>query len=209
MTTTVGRIGIIGSGIIANSRVPALRDVGFDVVSVASRPESASVRAFAETHAIPRVHAHWRELLAAGDVDALVVSTWPDGTPDVLEAAIPLGLPVLVEKPVAWNTARHRRLLALPHGNVIVGYNRRFYPSVQQARCEVADGPPLIATLTLPTDVPVPAEHDPSGRYMQQFYESVSALGLDLTRYVLGDLEVRHVEHEGDTWSLHAVRGQW
>ena len=192
---TKGRVGLIGTGIIANSRVPALRAAGLDVVAVCSRPGSKTVEKFAATHGIAKTYDGWRPLLDARDTwDALVVSTWPDGTPQVLEDSIPLGAPILVEKPVAWNTATLRRLCTMPHSNVIVGYNRRFYPSVQEARREVQAGPPLIAQLVLPTDVPVPSDHDSSGRYMPQFYESVSALGLDLTRFVLGDLEVKAVE---------------
>jgi len=191
VTTTEGRVGLIGCGIIADVRVPALRAAGLDVVGVSTRAGSTKVREFATKHEIGRVYEDWRQMLTDADAfDAFVVSTWPDGTPDVLLGAMPLGKPILVEKPVAWNSATHRKLLAQPHDNVIVGYNRRFYRSVQEARCELLDGPPVVAALTVPTEVPTPDEPDPSGRYMQQFYESVSALGLDLTRYVLGDLRV-------------------
>lgn len=190
-----GRVGLIGTGIIAHARVPALRAAGVEVTAVCSRPGSTTVAGFAKSHDIPVVFDGWRALLGArGEWDALVVSTWPDGTPSVLEDAMPLGAPILVEKPVAWNTTTLRRLCSLPHDHVVVGYNRRFYPSVQEARREVEAGPPVLAQLVLPTDVPVPQEHDSSGRYMQQFYESVSALGLDLTRFVLGDLTVQAVQ---------------
>jgi predicted dehydrogenase len=190
------RVGLIGSGIIAASRVPALRTAGLEVTAVASRPGSRSVQAFARDHAIPQVLADWRELIEHSELwDALVISTWPDGTPEVLETALEEdgGTPILVEKPVAWNTARHQRILRLPHENVIVGYNRRFYASVQRARKECVEGEPLLAQLNVPTVVPVPKEHDPSGRYLQQFYESASALGIDLTRFVLGDVHVESV----------------
>jgi predicted dehydrogenase len=194
LKTGTDRVALIGAGLIAASRVPALRAAGLEVTAVGSRPTSARLHDFAARHEIPCVFDDWRELLKKTDLfDALVISTWPDGTPEVLTEAVRVGVPVLVEKPVAWNSATHRKLMALPHDHVIVGYNRRFYESVQAARREVQGGPPLIAQLTLPTDVKVPAVHDPSGRYMQEFYESVSALGLDLTRFVFGDLRVERV----------------
>ena len=193
-TKAAGRVGLVGSGIIADVWVPALRAVGLEVTTVASRPGSTSVAPFAARHGIAGVADGWEAMFAEPAWDALVITTWPDGTPDILEAAMRLGVPVLVEKPVAWNTARHRRLLAQPHDQVIVGYNRRFYRSVQQARCEAQEGPPLLAQLVLPTDAPTPEAHDPTGRYMQQFYESVSAHGLDLARFVLGDLTVQAVQ---------------
>lgn len=197
LSTARPRIGLIGCGIIAEARVPALRFAGLDVVAVASRPGSPRLRPFAERHAISRVVEDWQDLVAERRLwDGLVVSTWPDGTPEVLEAILRAhpDAPVLVEKPVAWNTARHDRLCALAHDRVMVGYNRRFYASVQRARAEVLSSPGVVAQLTLPTDVVPPEAHDPSGGYMLQFYESVSALGLDLTRFVLGDLSIEHVE---------------
>jgi predicted dehydrogenase len=204
------RIGLIGAGIIAASHVPALRAVGLEVTGVGARPGSKHVEDFAATHAIARVFDSWQSMLAQPDQwDALVVTTWPDGTPEILEAAMPLNLPILVEKPVAWNSVRYRPLLAQPHDHVIVGYNRRFYPMVQAARQEVENGPPLIAQLTLPTNVLLLDEPDPSGRYMQEFYESVSALGIDLTRYILGDLKVDYVKRlmspAGNVTGLAAV----
>lgn len=197
MSNITYRVGLIGAGIIAEARVPALRAAGLEVAAVAARPGSPNVAPFAAKLGVAQTFDDWRELLAA-PFDALVISTWPDGTPEVLEAALELGVPTLVEKPVAWNSAAHRRLLARPHSQVIVGYNRRFYPMVQAARAEAQGGPPLIAQLTLPTNVVLLDRPDPTGASLQEFFESVSALGLDLTRFVLGDLRVDHVSRLRD-----------
>jgi predicted dehydrogenase len=212
MTSTRPRIGLVGCGIIAESRVPALRHAGLEVAAVASRPESSRLHAFAEKHHIGKVLPDWRLLVEDRSLwDGLVVSTWPDGTPEVLETVLRRhpDAAILVEKPVAWNTDRHNRLCALPHEKVMVGYNRRFYDSVQRARREVLAGPPVVAQLVLPTDVVAPARYDATGSFMLQFYESVSALGLDLTRFVLGDLAVEHVERlhtpEGNLRGLAAL----
>lgn len=204
------RIGLIGVGLIANSRVPALRAAGLEVSAVASRPGSKRLQTFADEHRIPAVFRDWRDLLSKrGTWDGLVISTWADGTPEVLGAAMKTGVPILVEKPVAWNVARLRALLQGPHDHVFVGYNRRFYASVQRARQECLQGPPLIAHLILPADAKAPNTPDPTGRYMQAFYESVPALGIDLTRYVLGDLKVdavrRSVNEAGNVAGIAAI----
>jgi predicted dehydrogenase len=210
VTKQTYNVGLIGAGTIAASRPAPLRAAGLEVTAVSTRAGSKRVHEFAATHHIPKVYESWQEMLGSGEKwDAFVISTWPDGTPDVVAEAVKRGVPVLVEKPVAWNSARLRELCAVPHDNVIVGYNRRFYDSVQEARKEICSGPPLIAQVTIPTDVPVPAEYDGTGRYMQQFYESVSALGLDLTRYVMGDLKVENVRRlknpAGNNQALAAI----
>jgi predicted dehydrogenase len=122
--------------------------------------------------------------------DCLAICTWPDGTPEVLSAALDLGVPTLVEKPVAWSSEAISGLCSKPHDRVIVGYNRRAYPAVWEARRLAQAGPPLVAQLTLPKDVFAPEEPDPRGNYLRLFFESVSALGIDVARYVLGDLRI-------------------
>lgn len=150
--------------------------------------------AFAEEHRIPQVFDDWRDMLRQSDRwDCLAVCTWPDGTPEVLSAAADLGVPILVEKPVAWCSETLVDLCRKPHRQIIVGYNRRFYPAVQEARRQAREGPALLAHLTLPKDVLAPADPDPRRDYLRLFFESVSALAIDVARFVLGDLRVESV----------------
>jgi predicted dehydrogenase len=189
------RVGLIGVGRIAEWRVPALRAAGLEITAVSTRPESQRLHDFASRHRIPHVFDGWRAMLEHPEHwDALVISTWPDGTPEILAAALDLNVAILVEKPVAWSSARLAELCAKPHQRVIVGYNRRFYRSVQAAHTEVRQGPPLLAHLSLPAEVIVPNEPEPAGHYMKPFFESVSALGIDLTRFVLGNLRIEAVQ---------------
>src|SRR5687768_17549987 len=102
----MNRVALIGVGDTAGWRARALRASGLTITAVASRPESRRVEGFARAHGIAHPFAGWRELLGAADMyDGIAISTWPDGTPDVLAAAMKLGIPILVEKPVAWSSA--------------------------------------------------------------------------------------------------------
>jgi predicted dehydrogenase len=191
VTAARPRVGLIGTGYIAHWRARALRAAGFEITAVGSRPGSKRLRPFAAESAIPRVFDDWREMLRRPEHwDCLAICTWPDGTPEVLSAALDLEVPTLVEKPVAWASEAISDLCRKPHDRVIVGYNRRAYPAVWEARRLAQDGPPLVAHLTLPKDVFAPAEADPNGNYLRLFFESVSALGIDVARYVLGDLRI-------------------
>ena len=194
------RVGIFGVGETADWRARALRAAGMEVTAVSARRGSERLTDFAARHEIAKQFTDWKAMLDQPNLfDALAVSTWPDGTPSVLEAAMELGVPILVEKPVAWNSARLKQLCSRPNSHVIVGYNRRFYRPVQEARREVLAGPPLLAQLTLPTQLYVRDGFDPVGRYLQSFFESVSILGLDLTRFVMGDLTVLHTSRLKDS----------
>src|SRR4051794_34482486 len=72
------RIGLIGAGGNTRSRhIPGLlaqEDV--DIVAVCNRrPESTA--AVARELRIERTYAHWQELVADPEIDAIVIGTWP------------------------------------------------------------------------------------------------------------------------------------
>jgi predicted dehydrogenase len=149
------------------------------------------VSGFASRLEIPRVYKDWSDMLDhPEDWDALVIATYPDGTPDVLASAFRTDVPILVEKPVAWSSGRLAELANLAPNHVIVGYNRRFYHPVQRARAEVISGPPVLARLSLPEGV-FPAKEGPKP-YLEPFFED-SCHGLDLVRYVFGEVKLETV----------------
>lgn len=96
------RIGIVGAG--ANTRakhLPLLQKIpGVKVVMVANR-SLASSQAVAKDFGIPGVARHWREVVAAPDVDAVVVGTWPYLHAEVSCAALGAGKHVLCEARMA------------------------------------------------------------------------------------------------------------
>lgn len=194
------RVGIVGCGDTARWRARSLQAAGFRITAASSRPGSKRLGPFAAEFRIPEVVDDWREMLRQPDRwDCLAICTWPDGTPEVLSAAADLGVPVLVEKPVAWCSETLRELCRKPHDRILVAYNRRFYPAVQEARRLAREGPALLAHLALPKDVSAPDALDSRGDYLRGFFESVSALGLDVARFVLGDLRLVSVERLHNT----------
>jgi predicted dehydrogenase len=58
-----------------------------------------------------RAYADYRELLAAPDVEAVVIVVPPTQHPEIVEAAMAARRPVLLEKPAAVNVAEGRRML--------------------------------------------------------------------------------------------------
>lgn len=196
------RVGLVGVGAISDWHVRAVRAVGMDVTAVSTRPGSGRLRDFATRHAISDVYEDWREMLGrAGAIDALVIATHTDATPDVLEASLPIGIPILVEKPVAWSSDRLATLASRAHPKVIVGYNRRFYRPVREARREARSDGPLLVQAMAPEDIDSPSGDDPQANYMRPFFEN-SCHGIDLLRFLLGDLRVdsaRRLQTAGGT----------
>ena len=106
------RIGIIGAGGNTRSRhIPGFQAIeGVEVVCVANRSEESG-RKVADQFGIPRVHSHWRQVIADPQVDAVLIGTWPylhaRATCESLEA----GKPVLTEARMASSVAEALRML--------------------------------------------------------------------------------------------------
>jgi len=189
---------VVGAGTIADWHVRALKIAGLQVAAVGTRPGSQRLAKFAARHAIPAVFEDWRDMLAHPEWDGLVIAVSTEGTVDVLSAATPIGVPILVEKPTAWTSAVLQPLVESAAQQLIVGYNRRFYRPVQEARAEAQRRSPLLAQLTLPEAVKPQGEADPERRYLLPFLEN-SCHGFDLARFVLGPLHVERVDRRVDS----------
>jgi predicted dehydrogenase len=116
MAATI-RIGLIGAGANTRTRhVPGLRAVeDVELVAVVNRrPEST--RAAARELGIPRTCGHWTELIAAADIDAVVIGTWPYLHCPVTLAALEAGKHVLTEARLSMNAAEAHRMLQAARG---------------------------------------------------------------------------------------------
>lgn len=192
-TRVKSRVGLVGVGPISDWHVQALRAAGLEVTAVATRAGSLRLQEFASRHLIALAFDRWEAMLAEPrHWDALVVATHTDGTPAVLSRAFELRVPVLVEKPVAWTSARLAKLDALAHDKIMVGFNRRFYRTVTVAREEVANGPPLLARMSLPESINAVQDRGEARPYWEPFFSN-SCHGLDLLRFIFGPLEIRTV----------------
>ncbi len=106
-------IGVIGAGQIVRDRhLPGFKKLpGIDLVGVVNRTPESSRRAMQEL-GFKRTYAHWRELLADPEVDAVVIATWPYLHAPVTLAAFAAGKHVLTQARMAMNGAEARAMLA-------------------------------------------------------------------------------------------------
>lgn len=151
-TETV-RLGFIGTGGIAATHASALDSLGDPACPASITAAYDPDRDAAERFTTPRDAKPFdsaSDLIASGEVDALVVCAPPNIRLNVVEPAIATGLAVLVEKPLASTLAEAERLAALadahPGRLAAVGYCHRFTPAVLKIRQMIAEG--LIGRLT-------------------------------------------------------------
>ena len=187
------RLAIIGCGMNAQDHAPAFRAAGFDITAVCGTPGSRQVHPFAERHGIPLVFDKVTDLLdARREWDGLLIVVSVDAALGVLELALEADAPILIEKPISY---RSKDLLPFLHRDlpIIVGYNRRYFRPVREARKEVTEGPLFLGSMIFPQSINTPSRHFDDPRYLAHFFSSVTILGLDLARFIFGELHVEHV----------------
>lgn len=186
------KVAITGAGYIANTHAQALQiqpDVHL-VAVVEKFPEMAQT--FAEKYGVPERFTSVEELLAKGNVDALVI-----GTPNALHAlqaitALQVGVHVLVEKPMAINAIEAEQMLLASQRSgalLMVAHCWRFDQDVLWLKSQLDRLGQIIRTKSYG----VHTHWGPSGWFIQQKLAGGGAMvdmgihALDTARFLLGD----------------------
>ncbi len=110
------RVGFIGAG--GNTRLRHLpgfaRLAEVELVAVANRTRDSAQRVATE-FGVARVAHDWREIIAADDVDAVCIGTWPNTHAAMTLAALAAGKHVLVEARMASSLAEAIAMEAAAH----------------------------------------------------------------------------------------------
>lgn len=136
------RIGIIGLGVVGQQHLDSAAKLADGVITVV-----CDVRAdVAESTAVRRGVARWtteaREVFADPEVDAVLIALPTGIRASFAEAALRAGKHVLLEKPVAMNSAEVRALLALQSDRVVACCSSRLraFASARAASAHAASG---------------------------------------------------------------------
>lgn len=166
------------------------REPNATLVAVAD-PYSATL---AETAGVTS-YTDYHELLAAPDVDAVIIAN-PNGehVPTAL-AAIDARIPALLEKPVAISVDEASLLssaVAASDGVILVGHHRRHHPAVAVARGMISAGE--LGRIVAVNGLWLTKKSD---EYFEQSWRRTSGAGvvlinlvhdLDLVRYLIGEI---------------------
>ncbi|WP_033220051.1 Gfo/Idh/MocA family protein [Kitasatospora phosalacinea] len=142
------RFGVVGLGVISRFYLAALERVpGVRPAAVCDR-DAAVLEPFGGR--VPGFTDH-REMLAAGGLDAVVVTVPNDLHLAVCRDALRAGLPVCVEKPLALRAAEGAELAALAAERrvpLFTAFHRRYNASVRELRAALARHPSPVRSVT-------------------------------------------------------------
>ena len=136
------RIGVIGTGMIGRDHTRRIQQVlaGAEVVALSDYHPDAARAVQADLAPKAKVYATGEELIAADDVDAILVTSTGATHEAYVLAAIAAGKPCFCEKPLATTADGAKRIVdaEVAHGKrlVQVGFMRRYdagYVALKQA----------------------------------------------------------------------------
>ncbi len=146
------KIGVIGTGAIGRDHARRINQVlaGGKVVALSDVNLASAEAVRADIAPDAKVYATGEELIAAADVDAILVTSWGATHEQYVLAAIAAGKPCFCEKPLATTAAGAKRIVdaEVAHGKrlVQVGFMRRYdagYVALKQA-VETQTGAPIM-----------------------------------------------------------------
>ena len=194
------RLAVLGCGWVADMHVRAAAACGASVTGVANHRLESAER-FAKEHGIERVTTDWRALVAAPDVDAVVVCT-----PNALHAeqsiaALTAGKHVLCEKPMATTVADAEAMLAAASEHdrlLLILHPWRHHPAVIAVRDAIAAGE--LGRVVRTHGYGVHADWGPGGWFTDPALAGGGALvdmgihAIDTARFLLGEPVARRVQ---------------
>ncbi|HZR84102.1 MAG TPA: Gfo/Idh/MocA family oxidoreductase [Candidatus Binatia bacterium] len=137
------RFGVVGCGVIAYwTHLRVIRGVRSAALVAAADPDPDARARARRLTGLP-VCADAAEVIARGDVDAVVVAAPPAAHAELAVAAARGGKHVYLEKPIATTASDGRRVVAaVDEARVVaaIGFNRRRHPAFERARDVVRAG---------------------------------------------------------------------
>lgn len=129
------RVGVVGAGSFGQSvLLPALQATGAADFSIVASAGGATARRIGEQYGFRTVTSSAEAVLASDDVDAVLILTRHDLHARYVVQALEAGKHVFTEKPLALSE-EELEAVARAHagspGGVLVGFNRRFAPLVE------------------------------------------------------------------------------
>ena len=182
------RFGLLGAGRIGKVHAKAVMgDANAKLVAVADAMAPAA-QAIADQYGceVRSIEA----ILAAKDIDAVVICTPTDTHADLIEAFVKAGKAVFCEKPIDLSLARVKTCLEVVRahkGTLMVGFNRRFDPHFRAVRAEIDKG-----TIGEPEMVVI-TSRDPGAPpvdYIKRsggIFRDMTIHDFDMARFLLGE----------------------
>ncbi|MBO6805959.1 Gfo/Idh/MocA family oxidoreductase [Thalassospira sp.] len=196
MKEAIRKIGFLGTGAVALDHAACASAMGASIVGgVAQSAQSKSFQLFARRFPEVEYFPDPDSMLNSGKVDAIVMCLPWEVQEKWLNWALECNKPVLIEKPIALSGAllsQHLEKPCVRLDNKVVGYNRRYYETVQQLRDRLGRGGLRAADVTISEDL-TSLSRRRGVRCLDYSLENSGCHIIDTAVFLFGALNVRHM----------------
>ncbi len=178
------KIVIIGTSPIVSFHIKALREAGLEPVAIASSNlSSTNIENFAIENKISKFFSNWKKMLSEQEYDGILIASKIEHTIKILEESIKYNIPILVEKPVSFDSESLEKILRVAHNKIMVGYNRRYYRTVKHVRKNVNGKKEFTLSLMIAPETPT----------IRNFFDNTSHC-IDMLRFIFGEIHLEFVK---------------
>jgi len=132
------KIGFIGAGSIAKFHIEAAQYAGFELFGICARPNSKNAARLSGEYKFTQTTDSIEDLKNL-KLDALSIIAETSQTLKIYNDLLELDIPILIEKPVTTSVQDFDNIFDLERKSTLVGYNRRFYSSVQELKLQISN----------------------------------------------------------------------
>ncbi len=192
------KFAFIGCGKIAHYHADVVKHLGHNIDTIVARSNSRNIDVFAEKYRIKKkfhdVNSFLEDFNSFKDaIDCILVCTPWDVTEKILRQLLPLGLPIMSEKPAVLSLNRFKELKKMAGiKNLFVAYNRRFYDFIPLLEKMVRDEHPICVDILSaePCEMIIKVQGKRVAKYMPYFYTSHI---IDLILYLFKRIEIKSI----------------
>jgi predicted dehydrogenase len=177
-------IVIIGTSPIVSFHIRALREAGLTPIAIASSNlNSKNAENFATKNKIPIFFPNWKKMLDEQEYDGILIATKIEYTIEILEESIKYNIPILVEKPVAFDSKSLEKILQFAHDKIMVGYNRRYYKTIKHVKKNVDTKKEITQSSMIAPETPT----------IRNFFDNTSHC-IDMLYFIFGEIHLEFVK---------------
>ena len=183
-------LGFIGCGHIAHFHADVLNELDVNIIAVSARENSPNMASFSKKYGIRSQYSDWQLMVKNEDLDALwVMASW-DQVDELLIPLIETGLPLFLEKPVALSSEKIQEAIEVHQKSkqfIQVGYNRRFYPFMDEIKSIIETGELRSVLIEIPESIDLA-----NVELTQNLWLINSSHVIDLLIYLAGRLTIKY-----------------
>ena len=196
-------LGIIGSSHIVLEHIKAFEAQGVNISCIAASDNSKTALDLSREINKCKYYETSESLIKENNYDALLIAPAIEPTSDILKLALVNNenIPILVEKPISLNEDEIKHFIK--NENILVGYNRRFYKSVNLLKDKIDKDKSYFVNVINPETI-FGTKNTLSKEYVYALRSNTVHV-IDLLRYLFSDLEINFMSNKNENQGKNII----